>query len=115
LICDVGGGTSDFSLIRVSVEGEDVRFTRTAVGEHLLLGGDNVDLALERRVEEKLGHPRLTLRQQQALRRQCCAAKEKLLNDPAVESVLVTVLGGGRSLVGGAMTAELTRVEVERF
>ncbi|HEV2764612.1 MAG TPA: Hsp70 family protein, partial [Pyrinomonadaceae bacterium] len=113
LICDVGGGTTDFSLIRVRVEGKEVRFERTAIGEHLLLGGDNVDLALERLAEEKLGRPRLTLRQRNALRRQCCAAKERLLGDPEVERSNVTVLGGGRSLVGGALTTELTRAEVE--
>ncbi len=113
LVCDVGGGTTDFSLIRVSVEGKEVRFERTAIGEHLLLGGDNVDLALARRVEEKLGGPRLTVRQQQSLRRQCCAAKEKLLSDASTGRVPVTVLGGGRSLVGGALTTELTREEVE--
>ncbi|HZB46662.1 MAG TPA: Hsp70 family protein, partial [Pyrinomonadaceae bacterium] len=95
LVCDVGGGTTDFSLIRVSVEGKEVGFERTAIGEHLLLGGDNVDLALARRVEEKLGSPRLTARQQQSLRRQCCAAKEKLLSDASVGRVPVTVLGGG--------------------
>ena len=115
LICDVGGGTTDFSLIRVSVDGKDVRFARTAIGEHLLLGGDNVDLALARRVEEKLGHPRLSLRQQNALRRQCCAAKEKLLGDATVERVPLTVLGGGRSVIGGALATELTRNEVEQI
>ncbi len=115
LVCDVGGGTSDFSLIRVGVEGKEVQFRRTAIGEHLLLGGDNVDLALARLVEEKLGRPRLTLRQQNALRRQCCAAKEKLLSDSDTESVPVTVLGTGRSVVGGTLQAELTRSEVEQI
>ncbi|MFL6282435.1 MAG: Hsp70 family protein, partial [Pyrinomonadaceae bacterium] len=113
LVCDVGGGTTDFSLIRVRVEDGEVQFVRTAIGEHLLLGGDNVDLTLARLVEEKLGHPRLSLRQQNALRRQCCAAKELLLGDDAPESATVTVLGGGRSVVGGALTAQLTRAEVE--
>ena len=113
LVCDVGGGTTDFSLIRVRVEGGEVRFERTAIGEHLLLGGDNVDLALARLVEEKLGRPRLSLRQQNALRRQCCAAKERLLGDDAVESAPVTVLGGGRSVIGGALSTQLTRAEVE--
>jgi len=113
LVCDVGGGTTDFSLVRVRVVDKEVRFERTAIGEHLLLGGDNVDLALARRVEEKLGRPRLSVRQQNALRRQCCAAKERLLGEPAAESVPVTVLGGGRSVVGGALSTELTRAEVE--
>jgi molecular chaperone DnaK (HSP70) len=114
LVCDVGGGTTDFSLIRVRVEEGEVRFERTAIGEHLLLGGDNVDLALARLVEEKLGGPRLSLRQQYALRRQCCAAKELLLGDAEVERAHVTVLGGGRAVVGGALSTELTRAEVER-
>ena len=59
LVCDVGGGTSDFSLIRVSREGDLVNFTRTAVGKHLLLGGDNLDLTLAWLVETKLGHAAL--------------------------------------------------------
>jgi molecular chaperone DnaK (HSP70) len=115
LVCDVGGGTTDFSLIRVRVEDGEVRFERTAIGEHLLLGGDNVDLALARLVEGKLGHPRLSLRQQNALRRQCCAAKEILLGDDAAESAPVTVLGGGRSVVGGSLATRLTRAEVENI
>lgn len=115
LICDVGGGTSDFSLIQVHIENGKIRFERTAIGEHLLLGGDNVDLALARRVEEKLGNPKLALRQRNALTRQCCAAKESLLNAPDVERVSVTILGGGRSVVGGSFTSELTREEVQEI
>src|SRR5512146_1563625 len=75
LICDIGGGTSDFSLVRARLVDGDVQFERTAIGEHLLLGGDNLDLALARMVEQNLG-ARLTLRQRLALRRACCAAKE---------------------------------------
>lgn len=113
LICDVGGGTTDFSLIRVQIVGGEIKFERTAIGEHLLLGGDNVDLALARRVMEKLGNPKLSLRQQNALRRQCCAAKEKLFNDGRLKRVPVNILGAGRSLIGGTLSAELTRQEVE--
>ncbi|HEU0176781.1 MAG TPA: Hsp70 family protein, partial [Blastocatellia bacterium] len=113
LICDVGGGTTDFSLIRVQIMGGEVKFERTAIGEHLLLGGDNVDLALARRVMEKLGNPKLSLRQQNALRRQCCAAKEKLFSDGRLKRVPVNILGAGRSVVGGTLSAELTRQEVE--
>ena len=94
LVCDVGGGTSDFSLIRVSREGDLVNFTRTAVGKHLLLGGDNLDLTLAWLVETKLGTP-LSIRQRSGLRRQCSAAKERLLNDPNLKSVEITVLGIG--------------------
>jgi molecular chaperone DnaK (HSP70) len=113
LICDVGGGTTDFSLIRVQIVDGEIKFERTAIGEHLLLGGDNVDLALARRVMEKLGNPKLSLRQQNALRRQCCAAKEKLFSDGRLKRVPVNILGAGRALIGGTLSAELTRQEVE--
>ncbi len=102
LVCDVGGGTSDFTLIRVAREGDRVDFTRTAVGKHLLLGGDNLDLTLAWLVEAKLGKT-LSIRQRSGLRRQCAAAKEQLLSDPNLKSVEVTVLGGGSSLVGGTL------------
>jgi molecular chaperone DnaK (HSP70) len=110
LVCDVGGGTSDFSLIRVSREGDRVDFTRTAVGKHLLLGGDNLDLTLAWLVETKLGKP-LSLRQRSGLRRQCTAAKERLLSDPNLKSVEITVLGAGASLVGGSLKTEILREE----
>lgn len=113
LICDVGGGTTDFSLIRVQITGGEIKFERTAIGEHLLLGGDNVDLALVRRVIEKLAHPKLSLRQHNALQRQCCAAKEKLLSDGRLKRAPVSVLGSGRSVIGGSLSTELTRQEVE--
>ena len=91
---------------------DQVQFERTAIGEHLLLGGDNLDLALARRVEEKLHAPKLGLRQSHALRRACCAAKERLLSEPSLERLPISVLGSGRSVVGGTLTAELTRDEV---
>ena len=111
LVCDVGGGTSDFTLIRVAREGDRIDFTRTAVVKHLLLGWDNLDLTLAWLVESKLGKT-LSLRQRSGLRRQCAAAKEQLLSDPHLKSVEVTVLGGGSSLVGGTMKAEILREEV---
>ena len=111
LVCDVGGGTSDFTLIRVAREGDRVEFTRTAVGRHLLLGGDNLDLTLAWLVESKLGAP-LSIRQRNAVRRQCTAAKERLLADPKLASVEVTVVGAGTSLVGGARKTEILREEV---
>ena len=111
LVCDVGGGTSDFTLIRVSREGDKVDFTRTAVGKHLLLGGDNLDLTLAWLVESKL-QKQLSIRQRSALRRQCAAAKERLLSDENVKSVEVTVLGSGSALIGGALRTEITRDEV---
>ncbi|HTB14025.1 MAG TPA: Hsp70 family protein [Bryobacteraceae bacterium] len=111
LVCDVGGGTSDFTLIRVSRENDRVDFTRTAVGKHLLLGGDNLDLTLAWLVEAKLGKT-LSIRQRSGLRRQCSAAKERLLSEGNLKSVEITVLGGGSSLVGGTLKTEITREEV---
>jgi molecular chaperone DnaK (HSP70) len=110
LVCDVGGGTSDFSLIKVSRDGDKIDFTRTAVGKHLLLGGDNLDLTLAWLAESKIGK-QLSIRQRSGLRRQCSAAKELLLCDPKRESVEISVLGGGSSIIGGALKTEITRAE----
>ncbi len=110
LICDVGGGTSDFSLIRVARDGDKIDFTRTAVGKHLLLGGDNLDLTLAWLAETKLGK-QLSIRQRSGLRRECSAAKEILLNDPNRQSVEIKVLGSGSSMIGGALKTEITRAE----
>ena len=116
LVCDVGGGTTDFSLVRASTADGRIEFERIAIGEHLLLGGDNVDAALAALLERKLagarpGAPRLTLAQRLALQRQAGAAKERLLADGGPDRATVTILGSGRAVVGGAMTAELTRDE----
>ncbi len=110
LVCDVGGGTSDFTLIRVTREGDRIDFTRTAVGRHLLLGGDNLDLTLAWLVEAKLGR-QLSIRQRSGLRRQCAAAKERMLADASLKSVEITVLGAGSSLVGGTLKTEILREE----
>ena len=110
LVCDVGGGTSDFSLIRVSRDGDKIDFTRTAVGKHLLLGGDNLDLTLAWLAETKL-NKQLSIRQRSGLRRQCSAAKEILLCDSRRENVEISVLGAGSSLIGGALKTEITRAE----
>ena len=127
LICDIGGGTTDFSLVRTSLVQGELQFARTATGEHLLLGGDNLDLALARCVEDKLPDAKLTLRQRYALRRACCAAKERLLSDtslhpnapkpgaleaPAAERLPITILGSGHTVIGQALSIELTRQEV---
>jgi molecular chaperone DnaK (HSP70) len=110
LICDVGGGTSDFSLIRVARDGDKIDFTRTAVGKHLLLGGDNLDLTLAWLAETKLGK-QLSIRQRSGLRRECSAAKEILLCDPHRQSVEISVLGSGSSMIGGTLKTEITRAE----
>jgi molecular chaperone DnaK (HSP70) len=116
LVCDVGGGTTDFSLIRTTIEDGELVFERIAIGEHLLLGGDNLDLALAVAVEEKLpgGAARLSLSQRLTLRRKCSAAKEQLLSEPSPSSVAITILGGGSSVVGGGVSADLSRDDVSR-
>jgi molecular chaperone DnaK (HSP70) len=111
LVCDVGGGTSDFTLIRVNREGDRVEFTRTTVGRHLLLGGDNLDLTLSWLAESKLGKS-LSLRQRSGLRRQCSSAKERLLSPGGPSSVEITLTGAGASLVGGTLKTSITRDEV---
>src|ERR1700761_7224482 len=111
LVCDVGGGTSDFTLVRVDREGDRVQFTRTTVGRHLLLGGDNLDLTLSWLAESKLGKT-LSLRQRSALRRQCSAAKEQILAPHGPASVDVTIVGAGAALIGGTLKTTITRDEV---
>jgi molecular chaperone DnaK (HSP70) len=111
LICDIGGGTSDFSLVRAHVQGRNVEFERTAIGEHLLLGGENLDLALARRVERKLT-TKLSLRQRHALRLMCSAAKERLLSEENTDRLPINILGGGRGVVGQMLSSELCRDEV---
>jgi molecular chaperone DnaK (HSP70) len=114
LVCDVGGGTTDFTLVRVSTGGGALTLERTAVGEHLLLGGDNLDLALAVLIEDRLlqaGGTRLSLTQRQALRRKCSTAKEHLLSS-SDDGVRISIGGAGRGVVGGAMSAEITRRDV---
>lgn len=111
LVCDVGGGTSDFTLVRVDRDGDRVQFTRINVGRHLLLGGDNLDLAISWLAESKIGK-QLSLRQRSGLRRQCSAAKERLLAPNGPASIDITVTGGGSSLIGGTLKATLTREEI---
>jgi hypothetical protein len=118
LVVDVGGGTTDFSLIRTAAEAGELTFERIAIGEHLLLGGDNLDVALAVHVEKLLSGDTgrtLTLTQRQALRRKCSAAKERLLSDPSLDHERITILGGGRVVVGGGLTADLPRGDVERL
>jgi molecular chaperone DnaK (HSP70) len=111
LICDIGGGTSDFSLVRAHVQDGSVEFERTAIGEHLLVGGENLDLALARRVEQKIG-TKLNLRQQHALEVLCSRDKERLLGDEDLDRVPINILGAGRSVVGQMVASELTRNEL---
>lgn len=115
LVVDVGGGTTDLSLIAVTERDGALELYRVAVGEHILLGGDNMDLALAHVVRSQLAHQgkQLDLWQLQALTHSCRAAKETLLSDPTVEAVPVVVPGRGSRLIGGTLRAELTRGEVQ--
>ncbi len=117
LVCDVGGGTTDFSLITVTETPTGPGFRRVAVGDHLMLGGDNIDLALAHHVERKLGGLRLDSEQWSALRFACRKAKEKLLLDqrPPIERWPVTIAGRGSKLIGGSIQSELTRDEVREI
>ncbi|MEL6189065.1 MAG: Hsp70 family protein, partial [Myxococcota bacterium] len=117
LIADVGGGTTDFTLIQVRAVGEDGRldFERSAVGEHLLLGGDNMDLALSHAVEPDLTKgKKLDAEGWAQLKLECRTAKETLFEHPEQGTLPITVTGRGRKLLGGAMRAELDRAMLER-
>ena len=115
LVCDVGGGTTDLTLIRVEREGGRPRLVRVGVGDHLMLGGDNMDLALAHLAERRLTQSGQTLgaAQLNQLVQQCRGAKERLLARGAPESASVTLLGAGARLIGRAQSTELTREEVE--
>ncbi len=117
LVCDVGGGTTDFTLIVVEEGKAGLRFERVAVGDHLLLGGDNMDLALARRVEERLTGKagKLEPAVWAGLVHAARLAKEALLADEAgaPERAPITLLGQSTRVVGGAMRDELSRTEVE--
>lgn len=118
LVCDVGGGTSDFTLIRVRRTPDDrVQFHRVAVGEHLILGGDNLDLALASHLETKLAgeNGKLEPRQWSVLVRSCRAVKELLLSENAPPAATVNVPGAGSRLIGGSLQAEATRDEVHNL
>lgn len=113
LVVDIGGGTTDFTMIAVTEQNGELQLERVAVGEHILLGGDNIDLALARTVAARLG--RISAAQLQQLWANCRVAKEQLL-DPEFtgDEVPVTILGRGTGLVGGTLKAALTRADVSQ-
>jgi molecular chaperone DnaK (HSP70) len=117
LICDVGGGTTDFTLIKVQMQDGQPQLTRIGVGNHLMLGGDNMDLALAHLAESRLPTPqtRLSAASLSQLVERCRAAKEQLLGADAPDSLSVTLLGAGSRLIGGARSTGLTRQEVEQI
>jgi molecular chaperone DnaK (HSP70) len=116
LVCDVGGGTTDLSLIAVGESDGSLELERIAVGDHILLGGDNMDLALAYRVSNRLAEKgtKLDPWQFRGLIQNCRAAKEKLLDDSGgADSVAVSILGRGRKLVGGTLRFDITRADLE--
>jgi len=114
LVIDLGGGTADFSLIAVTERDGSLELVRVAVGDHILLGGDNMDLALAHAVRAKLAvqGTQIDPWQLQALTHGCRNAKETLLGDATVETVPVVVPSRGSKLIGGTLRTELTRAEV---
>ena len=114
LVCDVGGGTTDLTLIKVEQGEQEPKLTRIGVGEHLMLGGDNIDLALAHLAESRLvsGDRRLSAADLSQLIEQCRLAKERLLAEDAPVQVNVTLLGGGSKLIGSSRSASLSRDEV---
>jgi Hsp70 protein len=116
LVCDIGGGTTDFSLIVVSEENGELILKRVAVGDHILLGGDNMDLALARLLQQRLeasGH-RIDIWQLQGLWHQCRVAKEKLFESPQARNYPITLLGKGTKLIGGTIKTELAREDLDQ-
>ncbi len=116
LVCDVGGGTTDFSLIQVSEQDGDLQLERIAVGNHLLVGGDNMDLTLAYYIARKMAEKgtRLDTWQMRGLIHSCRNAKEQILTHPDLAQYPVTILGRGSSLIGGTLKAELPRDEIEK-
>lgn len=122
LVCDIGGGTTDFTLIHVRRSDVDekaadrIQFHRVAVGNHLILGGDNLDLALAHHVEHKIKPGgKLEARQWDVLLGNCREAKERLLGENAPESMTINLPGSGSKLIGGGLQVEVTREEVSRL
>lgn len=116
LVCDIGGGTTDFSLIAVTEKDGDLALERIAVGNHLLVGGDNMDLSLAYSVSRKMAEKgtRLDTWQMRGLCHSCRKGKESLLSDGALQDFPITLLGRGSGLIGGTLKTSLSREEVYR-
>jgi molecular chaperone DnaK (HSP70) len=116
LVCDIGGGTTDFTLIAVREEGGELILDRVAVGDHILLGGDNMDLALAYSVRERAaqGGTQLDAWQFRSLSLSCRDAKERLLSGGKDTKHPIAILGRGRKVVGGSVRVDVELAEVER-
>lgn len=115
LVCDVGGGTTDLTLIKIEPGVNEPQLTRIGVGDHLMLGGDNIDLALAHLTENRLrgDAKKLSTAELSQLLEQCRVAKERLLAADAPDQIAVTLLGGGSRLIGGTRSTTLSREEVK--
>jgi hypothetical protein len=111
LVCDVGGGTTDLTLVGVAEEGGELLLRRLAVGDHLLVGGDNMDLALAHFVAGKFAEKNVKLDpwQSVSLWHSCRAAKETLLAEGGPKKHPISVLGRGSKLIGGTVTVDVDR------
>ncbi|MEZ9723282.1 Hsp70 family protein [Vibrio splendidus] len=116
LVVDIGGGTTDLSLVEVTQDDGNLSLNRIAVGEHILLGGDNMDLALAYRLKMKLAQEGKELApwQVQAMTHACRDAKEALLNDAELQSVPIVVPSRGSKLLGATLKTELAQQEVQQ-
>lgn len=116
LVVDIGGGTTDLSLVEVTQDDGNLSLDRIAVGEHILLGGDNMDLALAYRLKMKLAQEGKELApwQVQAMTHACRDAKEALLNDAELQAVPIVVPSRGSKLLGATLKTELTQQEVQQ-
>ncbi len=117
LVVDVGGGTTDLSLIAVLDRSGEVELQRLAVGDHILLGGDNMDLALAHTLSQRLAAEgkKLDPWQFNGLTYACRNAKETLFADPKLEKAPIAIASRGSSLIGGTVKTELTRAEVDKL
>lgn len=114
LVVDIGGGTTDFTLIAVREREGELALERIAVGDHILLGGDNIDVAIAREVQQRIPQ-KLDMMQFHALWQQSRAAKEKLLAGGKESEATVTILGRGTGLVGGTIKTKVKRAEIEKL
>ncbi|NPB09163.1 MAG: Hsp70 family protein, partial [Thermodesulfobacteria bacterium] len=112
LVCDVGGGTSDFTVVEVKRGPEGLSLERVAVGDHILLGGDNIDLSLARLAERKLPKARLDFARFQTLTFLCRQLKERLLAPDGPEEDAVRLPGRGRALIAETLVAKVSKEEV---
>lgn len=116
LVVDVGGGTSDFSLIAVTEQEGEVQFNRLAVGDHILLGGDNMDLALAHTLNQRLAKDgkKLDAWQFNALTFACREAKERLFASDRLQKAPISIASRGSALIGGTVKTELDRETLEQ-